>query len=259
MTKKAFAILIISAAILLQPCASVAQSDWEFYFFGVNLKTFKESNWLMVATGAVASMLTHELGHALYLESQGKDWNFLPSSSGLAITTDNYLADRQYRYLGWSGFALQTGIGAILTSFRSTKHLDFTKGWVSTNMAQLYTYEQRKHDNGDDFALIERGNGSKRLHMGAFAFMTQINFLAIESPNPMFSNVLEIDKQRSESLTTWHLDTAFGQEQTKQRARVFPKKNKLSPQPRWGGISAEFQQVEGYHISHVDNMEKNSL
>ena len=44
MTKKALAIFIVSAAILLQPCASVAQSDWEFYFFGVNLKTFKVGN-----------------------------------------------------------------------------------------------------------------------------------------------------------------------------------------------------------------------
>ncbi len=151
MTKKALPILIIAIAITLQPCASVAQSDYEFYFFGVNLEAFKDSNWLMIATGAVTSMLTHELGHALYLESQGKDWNFLPSSSGLAITTDNYLTDKQYRNLGRSGFALQTGIGAILASFETTKHLDFTKGWVSVNAAQLYTYEQRSHDNGNDF------------------------------------------------------------------------------------------------------------
>jgi len=226
----------------LQPCVSAAQSDWEFYFFGVNLKTFKESNWLMVTAGAVTSMLAHELGHVLYLESQGKDWNLLPSSSGLAITTDNYLTDKQYRNLGRSGFALQTGIGAILTSLDSTKHLDFTKGWVSMNVVQLYTYEHRKHDNGDDFALIEKGNGDKRLNLGALAFITQNNLLAIESPNPMFSNVLEVDKQRSESLTTWHLDldTTFGQEQTKQRAWA-PSKDELS-----------LQQVERYHVSYAD-------
>jgi hypothetical protein len=250
MTKKALAIFIISAAILLQPCASVAQSDWEFYFFGVNLKTFKDSNWLMVATGAVTSMLAHELGHALYLESQGKDWDLLPSSSGLAIHTDNYLTNKQYRNLGWSGFALQTGIGTILTSFKSTKHLDFTKGWVSTNVAQLYTYEQRKHDNGDDFALIERGNGDKGLNIGALAFITQNNLLALESPNPIFSNVRKIEK-KGETLSAWHLDTAKGQEQTEQRAWVPQKVNKLS-----------LQQVEGYYFDYAgyaDNMEKNSL
>jgi hypothetical protein len=257
MTKKALAIFIISAAILLQPCASVAQSDWEFYFFGVNLKTFKESNWLMVATGAVASMLTHELGHALYLESQGKDWDLLPSSSGLAIHTDNYLTDKQYRNLGRAGFALQTGIGAILTPFKSTKHLDFTKGWVSINVAQLYTYEQRTHDNGNDFALIKRGNGDERLNLGALAFMTQTNLLAIESPSPILYNVPDIAKRKE--TEAWHFDTIFSKEPAEQRAWVLLKKNKLSLQPRRGGISSEFQIVEGYHISHVDNMGKNSL
>ena len=257
MTKKALASFIISAAILLQPCASVAQSDWEFYFFGVNLKTFQDSNWLMVATGAVASMLTHELGHALYLESQGKDWDLLPSSSGLAIHTDNYLTNKQYRNLGRSGFALQTGIGTILTSFKSTKHLDFTKGWVSMNVVQIYTYEQRKHDNGDDFALIERGNGDKGLNLGALAFMTQTNLLAIESTSPMLSIVPDIAKRKEP--VAWHFDTIVSKEPAEQRAWVLPKKNKFSLQPRRGGISPEFQQVERYHIGYVDNMWKNSL
>jgi hypothetical protein len=232
MTKRALAIFIVSAAILLQPCVSTAQSDWEFYFFGVNFKAFKESNWLMVTAGAVTSLLTHELGHALYLESQGKDWNFLPSSSGLAITTDNYLTDKQYRNFGRSGFALQAGIGAILTSFDSTKHLDFTKGWVSMNVAQLYTYEQRKHDDGDDFALIEKGNGDKGLNFGALAFISQNNLLALESPNPMLSNVPEIAKSKK-APSILHFDATFGQEQTEQHA-LTPSKYKLSLQkPLW--------------------------
>jgi hypothetical protein len=229
----------------LQPCVSVAQSDWEFYFFGVNLKTFKDSNWLMVATGAVASMLTHELGHALYLESQGKDWNLLPSSSGLAIHTDNYLTDRQYRNFGHSGFALQTGIGAMLVSFKGTKHLDFTKGWVSMNVAQFYTYEQRNHDNGDDFALIERGNGDKGLNLGALAFITQNNLLATASPGPVISNVPEIAKSKK-APAAWHFEATFGKEQTEQRAWVLPKENKLS-----------LQQVERYYVyypGYSDNM-----
>jgi hypothetical protein len=232
MTKRALAIFIVSAAILLQPCASVAQSDWEFYFFGVNFKAFKESNWLMVATGAVTSLLTHELGHALYLEAQGKDWNFLPSSSGLAITTDNYLTDKQYRNFGRSGFALQAGIGAILTSFDSTKHLDFTKGWVSMNVAQLYTYEQRKHDDGDDFALIEKGNGDKGLNFGALALITQNNLLALESPNPMLSNVPEIAKSKK-APSVRHFDATFGQEQTEQHALTPPKYTLSLQQPLW--------------------------
>lgn len=239
MTKKALAVFIIAVAILLQPCVSAAQSDWEFYFFGVNLKAFKDSNWLMVATGAVTSLLTHELGHALYLESQGQDWNLVPSSSGLAIHTDNYLTDKQYRNLGRSGFALQTGIGTILTSFESTKHLDFTKGWVSVNVAQFYTYEQRSHDNGDDFALIERGNGDKGLNLGALAFITQNNLLAIENPSPVISNVPEIAKSKKAS-SAWHFEATFSKEQTEQRALALSK-NKLS-----------LQQTAWHHVDYAD-------
>ncbi len=181
MTKKALTI-ILAVAIILQPCVSVAKSGWEFYFFGVNLKVFKESNWLMVAVGAATSLLTHEFGHALYLESQGKNWDISTSASGFVVRTNDNLQDSQYRNFGRSGFAVQTGIGVLLTSFESTRHLDFTKGWVGMNTAQLYTYDLRGHNDGNDFELIERGNGDKRLDYGSFVFITQKNLLAIENP-----------------------------------------------------------------------------
>ena len=239
MTKKSLAALIIALAIFLQPCVSAAQSDWEFYFFGVNLKAFEDSNWLMVTAGAVTSMLTHELGHALYLESQGKDWNFSASSSGLAVNTNNHLTDSQYRNFGRSGFAFQAGIGALLTSFESTRRSDFTKGWVSMNAAQLYTYDHRGHDNANDFELIERGNGDKRLDYCSLALITQNNLLAIESPSPILFNVPEIGKEKRPPLD-WHFNATFGQEQAGQRAWT-PSKDKLS-----------LQQVEGYHINYAE-------
>jgi hypothetical protein len=250
MTKKTLAVLIIAVAVLVQPCVSVAQSDWEYYFFGVNLEAFKDSNWLMVATGAVTSMLAHELGHALYLESQGKDWNVSASSSGLAVHTNNHLTDNQYRNFGRSGFAFQAGIGAVLTSFKNTKHLDFTKGWTSMNAAQLYTYEQREHDNSDDFKLIERGNGDQRLDYCSLALITQNNLLAIKSSSPILSHVSEIE-EKGETPSAWHFDIAIGQGQAKQRAWVPPKANKLS-----------LQQVKAHYVDYAvdaDNMRKNSL
>jgi len=65
---------------------------------GINLKSFQESNWLKVTAGAVVSVLVHELGHALYLQSQGKDWDLQSSSSyGLAIHTSDPLSENQYR------------------------------------------------------------------------------------------------------------------------------------------------------------------
>ena len=91
----------------MQPLAVVAQSDYEFYFFGVNLDAYKNGNWLMIATGAATSLLAHELGHALYLESQGKNWNFAYSTSGLSVHTDDDLTDEQYRNFGRAGFAFK--------------------------------------------------------------------------------------------------------------------------------------------------------
>ncbi len=81
-----FALLAVMIITII-PVHADAQSDYEFYFFGINLKSFQGSNWLKVTAGAVASVLVHELGHALYLQSQGKDWDLQSSSSGLATHT----------------------------------------------------------------------------------------------------------------------------------------------------------------------------
>lgn len=217
MSKKTLASLIVAAAILLQPCISSAQSDYEFYFFGINSKAFKNSNWLMITAGAVTSMLAHELGHALYLESQGKGWDFSGSSAGLAVSTSNNLTDSQYRNLGRSGFAFQAGIAALLTTFESTKRLDFTKGWVCMNAVQLWTYDHRKHDRGDDFALIERGNGDKRLDFSALALISQNNLVAITSPNPVFAGVPAMTN-RNETLWAWRFNPAYEQQTVEEHA-----------------------------------------
>ena len=133
----------------------------------------------------------HELGHILYLDSQGKDWNLFQSSSGFVVHTDNYLTDRQYRNFGWSGFAFQAGIGTILTSFESTKHSDFTKGLVSMNAVELWTYEHRNHDGGDDFALIERGNGDKIVNFGTLAVISHNNRASISNQSTILSALLD--------------------------------------------------------------------
>ncbi len=184
MTKKTLPILIIATAMLLNPCISVAKSDYEFYFFGVNLKAFKDSNWMMVAAGAATSVLAHELGHILYLKSQGRDWRLESSPSGLAVHTNNHLSNKQHRKFGLWGFAFQAGIGAALTTFESTKHLDFTKGWVGMNVVELWTYKHRKHDNGDDFESIERGNGDSELYFGGLSAITQYGLLKLKDPDP---------------------------------------------------------------------------
>jgi len=175
-------VILIFAILVGLPQIAGAQSDYEFYFFGVNLKSFQGANWLKVAAGAAASLLVHELGHALYLESQGKKWDHeLSFPSGLAITTQGPLSDRQYRNFGRAGFALQTGIGVFLASIPATQNSDFTRGWVGFNSFQALSYNFRSHDHGDDFLMIERGGGSGEFDLVLFSLISSYNLMQTES------------------------------------------------------------------------------
>jgi hypothetical protein len=128
-----------------------------------------------VAIGAVASLLVHELGHVLYLQARGKDWDLVTSNSGLGIHTSEFLSQEEYRNFGRSGFLLQTGIGFLLTSFERTRQSDFTKGWVCMNVFQASTYSVRDHDAGDDIAMIDRGNGNGSSEMMFFSALSMYN------------------------------------------------------------------------------------
>jgi hypothetical protein len=220
--RKMIPTLILAVAISIQPCMSASASDFDFYFFGINLKTFKNSNWLMVTAGAITSMVVHELGHILYLDSQGKDWTFFQSSSGFVVHTDNYLTDRQYRNFGWSGFAFQAGIGTLLTSFESTKHSDFTKGLVSMNAVELWTYDHRNHDGGDDFALIERGNGDKNVNFGTLAVISHKNLAAISSHSAILS-ALPDGKGKNDQLWKRHPYETSSRNKFNQSTLILPK------------------------------------
>jgi len=178
MLKKIIHYILIFAILLGLPQFAGARSDYEFYFFGVNLKSFQGANWLKVAAGAAASLLVHELGHVLYLESQGKKWGHeLSFPSGLAITTQDPLSDRQYRNFGRAGFALQTGIGVFLASIPAMRNSDFTRGWVGFNSIQALSYNVRSHDHGDDILMIERGGGSGEFDLGLFSLISSYNLL----------------------------------------------------------------------------------
>jgi hypothetical protein len=170
------------AALLALPEISWAESGFEFYFLGINVKTFEGSNWTKIVAGAVSSVLVHELGHALYLESLGKKWALESSSTGLAISTTDYLSDRECENFGRAGFVLQTCIGTILATLEATKRSDFTKGWLCMNAAEAGSYGLRPHDNGDDLAMIERGNGNAELEMVSYSLLSSYNLYRVSSP-----------------------------------------------------------------------------
>jgi len=158
-----------------------AQSDYEFYFFGQNLESFRGCNLYKAALGAVASVITHELGHALYLELSGKTWEFQAAfPSGLAVSTHDSLNNTEYQNFGRSGFALQTLIGLGLSTFEKTRHLDFTKGWVAMNAAQVFSYPTRRNQTDNDFENIDKGGGNGNLEFAIVSFLCVKNLKALE-------------------------------------------------------------------------------
>jgi hypothetical protein len=179
---KIIKIIILSALFIFCSKMAFAQSGFEFYFFGLNIKSFQNSNWLKVTTGAVASVCLHELGHALYLESIGKTWNFKASiSSGFSVQTDENLADTEWSNFGRAGFALQSLVGTGLTLFEETRYLDFTKGWVGMNAVQVFSYQGRRNNNDNDFGLIEQGGGDSDLEFATFSFLSIHNLIRLEN------------------------------------------------------------------------------
>jgi len=182
-TRKAL-LLFVLFTFVLSPTTLWAKGGYDIYFLGINLKTaFQGSNWMMIAAGAAASIVTHELGHALYLESRGKHWDLEPSSSGFAVITTNPLTDKEYRGLGRSGYLLQTGIGVLLSQFDVTAKSDFTKGWVSMNVLQSLTHKWRDHNGYDDFAMIDRGQGNGDSSFRLFTSISIYSFLKANSEN----------------------------------------------------------------------------
>jgi len=177
--------------LLLLFCAepALAQSGFSFYFFGQNIKSFQDGNWMEAAAGAFASICIHELGHALYLESRGKSWHLNATiSSGFAIRTDEILTDSEMRNFGRAGFALQSLIGTGLTLFQQTRDLDFTKGWVTMNAVQVVSYQSRRHGNDDDFALIERGGGKSDLEFAAFSVLSVNNWIQLKKASMILAS-----------------------------------------------------------------------
>lgn len=173
--------IFIFAQFIFYTQPSLARAGFQFYFWGVNIKSFQNSNWLNVAAGAAASICVHELGHALYLETIGKSYDFQTSlQSGFSVHTNDDLTDTQWRNFGRAGFALQTLVGTGLTLFDKTRHSDFTKGWVGINALEVFSYQGRHNDNDGDFELIERGGGNRKMEHVGFSLLSIHNLVRLE-------------------------------------------------------------------------------
>ena len=207
MIRKILATSILIGSILSYPALVSAKGRFEYYIFGVNVRTFENSNWLKVAAGAAASIVIHELGHVMYLELAGKEWEFKGSYSGLAIVTQDHLSVDESRGFGMAGFALQSAVGTLLTSFEKTRTSDYTKGWVGASTVQLFSYTIRPHVDGDDLQMIERAGGDAAQIHSVFSMINGYNFKRLQSDFPKYPLSNPNSNQNTRFYNNYYLDT----------------------------------------------------
>ena len=143
----------------------------------------------------------------MYLQFAGKDWELKGSSSGLSIVTPDHLSSDESRGFGMAGFALQTAVGTLLTSFEKTRTSDYTKGWVGANTVQLFTYPIRPHVDGSDFQMIERGGGDADQIHSVFSMISCYNFARLQSDVAKYPLSNSSSTQNARFYNAYYLDT----------------------------------------------------
>ena len=137
----------VAAALIFPAGSAQAQvKGWDFYFFGVNAKTFKEADYKMVALGAATSAVVHVGGHYAYA---GLHKMSVRQDGFIEVISFNEHSPQQIREFMMAGFVLQHAVGFALTTIPATRQTDFTRGYVVHAWAQTVGYPIFLHKEGD--------------------------------------------------------------------------------------------------------------
>jgi hypothetical protein len=171
--KKIFIILCIAISLLffVSNCKGESLTDgWDFYFFGVNTKIFKEDvNYLKVGAGVVTSVAVHSAGHIIYGKINNMNFTF----NGFQESIPSGYSDKQYREFSQAGFLAQNLGGLLLTSIPYTRQSDFTKGYVGTAFIMTVTYPLVwQHNDGDLYYSNIHGGNATWEYVGYTALAT---------------------------------------------------------------------------------------
>jgi len=168
---------LLLIVVVLFVLTGTAHSEWDFYFFGVNAKTFKEADYKMVILGAATSLAVHTAGHYLYAEMAGMDIR----QDGFTERLESWkYSNKHNREFAQAGFVLQHAVGVLLTSIPYTRQTDFTRGYVAFAFAETATYPLVHQGVKGDLNYSNKYGGDRDLEYAAFMAVATHNMLRVK-------------------------------------------------------------------------------
>ncbi len=152
-------IMGIILLLFIIPITSNAESDWNFYIFGININEFQNRDPLPMIIGAISMICVHEAGHIIIGRMGGMDTSLRWQDGGPIVWADDgfYEASRMQKgFYHAGGFIAQTLIGGVLTAIPRTRHSDFTVGFNAAATVESFGYAFRD-------SSAESGNDCKNL------------------------------------------------------------------------------------------------
>lgn len=172
MKKLAVALLVV----MVCGCGAIKETvkNSDFYYFGVNTKTFKEMNYWKAGLGVLASVGVHAGAHWAYngIFDMGAEQN------GFLEVADGNCAPQKVREFSQVGFAAQNLGGLILTSIPKTRQSDFTKGYVVASWVEIVSYSLWNGDHGD-FNMSASHGGNRDWEYALSLFVATHNILRV--------------------------------------------------------------------------------
>lgn len=156
--------IIFLTVCLLIGCAGMkeATKGYDFYYFGVNTKTFKEANYWKVTAGAITSVAVHTAGHYAYAGLNGMSVR----QDGFKEVVDRGYSDKNCREFAQAGFLTQNLIGLALTSIPAFRQSDFTKGYVAMAFIETVSYPLLWQNDGDLYSSDKNGGNATLEYIG---------------------------------------------------------------------------------------------
>lgn len=168
-------LFLLILTVAARPAAAHADG-WDFYFFGVNAKTFKEADYKMVALGAITSLAVHTAGHYLY--AAAADMHVRQDGfKEIVSLSDN--STREIREFAQAGFILQHAVGVALTTIPATRQTDFTKGYVAFAFFETLSYPVI-HQHTGDLSLSDNNGGNGYADYAVFMTVATHNILRVK-------------------------------------------------------------------------------